>query len=174
MFDLIRNHQMNIMLILTAVCTVMAFMLLITRFLPKRRKWILIILELIAAGLIGFDRLTYIYNGDTSSLGYVMARLSNFLVFALTSGIVLCFNYYLEDLLAAVKVQTNHKRLTFVKIATIIEIILVVINLFTGMYYSFTEDNVYFRGSLFLICYIVPVVCPIIQFSVIIKYAATQ
>ena len=170
MFDFIRNHQMNIMLILTAVCTVMAFMLLITRFLPKRRKWILIILELIAAGLIGFDRLTYIYNGDTSSLGYVMARLSNFLVFSLTSGIVLCFNYYLEDLLTGLKIKVNFKRLLIVKIATIVEIILVVINLFTGMYYSFTDDNVYFRGSLFLICYIVPVVCPILQLSVILKY----
>ena len=95
MFDFIRNHQMNMMLVLTAGCAVMAFMLLITRFLPRRRKWILIILELIAAGLIGFDRLTYIYNGDTSSIGFVMARISNFIVFTFTAGIVLCFNYYL-------------------------------------------------------------------------------
>ena len=170
MFDFIRNHQMNIMLILTAICMLMAFMLLITRFLPKRRKWILIVLELIAAGLIGFDRLTYIYNGDNSSFGYVMTRLSNFLVFSLTSGIVLCFNYYLEDLLASQKIRVHFKRLTVVKIATIVEILLVVINLFTGGYYSFTEENVYFRGSFFLICYIVPVVCPIIQLSVILKY----
>lgn len=170
MFDLIRNHQMNIMLMLTAVCTVMAFMLLITRFLPRRRKWILIVLELIAAGLIGFDRLTYIYNGDTTRFGYVMARISNFLVFSFTAGIVLCFNYYLEDILASLKIKIIFKRLLFVKIATIVEILLVVLNLFTGMYYSFTDENVYFRGPLFLVCYIVPVVCPIIQFSVILKY----
>ena len=170
MFEFIRNHQMNMMLVLTAICTIMAFMLLITRFLPKRRKWILIILELIAAGLIGFDRLTYIYNGDTSEFGYVMARVSNFFVFSFTAGIVLIFNYYLEDILSSLNIKTIFKRLTIVRIATIVEILLVVVNLFTGMYYSFTDDNVYFRGSFFLICYIVPIFGPIIQLSVILRY----
>ena len=170
MFEFIRSHQMNIMLVLTSFCGIMAVMLLLTRFLPKRRKWILIILELIAAGLIGFDRLTYIYNGDTSRLGYVMARVSNFFVFSFTAGIVLCFNFYLEDLLVRSGIKVKHKRLTFVTIATIVEILLVVLNLFTGLYYSFDADNVYHRGSGFLICYIVPVVCPIIQFNVIQKY----
>ena len=170
MFEFIRNHQMNMMLVLTAICTIMAFMLLITRFLPKRRKWILIILELIAAGLIGFDRLTYIYNGDTSEFGYVMARVSNFFVFSFTAGIVLIFNYYLEDILSSLNIKTIFKRLTIVRIATIVEILLVVVNLYTGMYYSFTDDNVYFRGSFFLICYIVPIFGPIIQLSVILRY----
>ena len=170
MFDFIRNHQMNMMLVLTAGCAVMAFMLLITRFLPRRRKWILIILELIAAGLIGFDRLTYIYNGDTSSIGFVMARISNFIVFTFTAGIVLCFNYYLEDILEGLKLKSHYKRLTIVKIATIVEILLVIVNLFTGIIYSFTDDNIYFRGPGFLICYIVPVVCPIVQFTIIIKH----
>ena len=170
MFEFIRNHQMNMMLVLTAICAIMAFMLLITKFLPKRRKWILIILELVAAGLIGFDRLTYIYNGDTSEFGYVMARVSNFFVFSFTAGIVLIFNYYLEDTLASLKIKNKYKRLTFVRIATIVEILLVVVNLFTGMYYSFTDDNVYYRGSFFLVCYIVPVFCPIIQLSLILRY----
>ena len=170
MFTFIRDHQLNIMLVLTAICTIMAFMLLITRFLPKRRKWILIILELIAAGLIGSDRLTYIYNGDTSEFGYMMVRVSNFFVFFLTAGVVLCFNYYLEDLLVRSSIKTKCRRLTIVKFATIVEMLLVVMNLFTGFYYSFTEDNVYFRGSGFLICYVIPVVCPIIQFTVIQKY----
>jgi len=170
MFTFIRDHQLNIMLVLTAICTIMAFMLLITRFLPKRRKWILIILELIAAGLIGSDRLSYIYNGDTSEFGYMMVRVSNFFVFFLTAGVVLCFNYYLEDLLVRSGIKTKCRRLTIVKFATIVEMLLVVMNLFTGFYYSFTEDNVYFRGSGFLICYVIPVVCPIIQFTVIQKY----
>ena len=173
MFDFIRNHQLDIMLVLTAICTIMAIMILITRFLPKKRKWILFILELIAAGLIGFDRFTYIYNGDTSTMGYVMARLSNFLVFALTSGIVLCFNYYLEDLLERNGIRQSHRRLFVVKIATITEILLVVMNLFTGFYYSFDAQNIYHRGAGFLICYIIPVVCPVLQFTVIQKHRKT-
>ncbi len=170
MFTFIRDHQLNIMLVLTAICTIMAFMLLITRFLPKRRKWILIILELIAAGLIGSDRVTYIYNGDTSEFGYVMVRLSNFLVFFLTAGVVLCFNYYLEDLLIRSGIKTKRRRLTIVKFAAIIEMLMVVMNLFTGIYYSFTAENIYYRGSGFLICYIIPVAGPIVQFTVIQKY----
>ena len=98
MFDFIRNHQMNIMLALFAVCATMAVLLLLTRFLPKKRKWILIGMELNATLLLFFDRLGYQYAGNPTSLGYVIVRLSNFEVFFITSGVVFLFNLYLIDL----------------------------------------------------------------------------
>ena len=92
MYDLIKVHQMNIMLTLTSVCLLIAFLLFFTRALSARRKRILIAIELMAACLLYFDRMAYLYSGDTSELAYYMVRFSNFIVFFVTSGIVLGFN----------------------------------------------------------------------------------
>lgn len=171
MFDIIREHQLNIMLVLCAVCSVMALLLLFTQYLSERRKWILILMELVAACLIGFDRAAYLYKGDMSVLGSVMVRVSNFIVFFLTSGVVLCFNLYLTDLLRNdAKQKVIPRRLKAVSIGAAAGMGLVVLSQFTGLYYYFDDQNVYHRGPGFLLCYLVPVVFPIVQFTVIRQF----
>lgn len=170
MFEFIRNHQLNIMLALCAMSALMGILLLITRFLPKRRKWILIAMEVIATLLLGFDRAAYIYSGNKEAAGYIIVRLANFMVFFLTSGIVFTFNLYLIDLLERIGEYRKPRRLNLVAIACIIEMLMVVANIFTGLYFYFDEENFYHRGNGFLLCYIVPVIAPLIQFSVIQKY----
>ena len=171
MFDLIRNNQMDIMLALCAVCLTMAVLLLFTRFLPKRRKWVMINMELIAFFLLAFDRLAYIYSGDLSRTGWVMVRVSNFMVFFLTSGVVLGFDLFLADLVAGE--DGNREKIPFIlKIVAVMAtcgMLLALVSAFTGLYYSFDENNRYQRGPLFLISYIIPVICPILQYIVIRK-----
>ena len=135
---------MNIMLCLCAVCVTIAVLLFITRFLPKRRKWILIAMEILATLLLAFDRLAYIYSGKLTTSGYVLVRLSNFMVFFLTSGIVFNFNLYIIDLLTSeVKLQAVPKRLTFAGIASTIGMLLIILNVFTGIIYTFDSFNYY-------------------------------
>ncbi len=159
------------MLFLCAACAAMAAMLFITKFLPGKRRWILISIEVVATLLLFFDRLAYIYSGRQGSVGYVMVRLSNFMVFFITGGIVFIFNQYLIDLLTReAKLDLIPRRLTFVSIASVIEMLLVILNLFLGFYYDFDATNRYFRGRAFILCYVVPVVCPVVQFSAIHNY----
>lgn len=171
MFEFIRTYQLNIMLFLGAVCTTMTIMLFLTKFLTKRRKWILIIMEIIAALLIFFDRFTYIYSGDQTTTGFIMTRLSNFMVFFLTSAIVFSFNYYLRDLIVNEGKQIVIPRsLSFTGLLSAMGMLGAVISAYTDFYYYFDEYNVYHRGPGFLCCYIVPVLCPIIQYTIILKY----
>ena len=171
MFDIIRNNQLNIMLFLCGVCITMALLVIFTKYLPARRKGILLAMELVATFLLAFDRIAYIYSGNESSLGWVMVRLSNFMVFFLTSGVVFCFNLYISDLLMReVKLKSVPKRLNFAGIISIFGMFLVIISVFTGLFYTFDEHNHYHRGYGFLLCYIVPVLCPLIQFTVVHKY----
>ncbi len=171
MFDLIRAHQLNIMLILCGGCSILVLLLLITRFLSRSRKIILIIMELIALFLLWFDRAAYIYAGDPSRTGYIMVRVSNFIVFFMTSAILLGFNLYLTDLLTHEGGLTvRPKRLAVTAALGIIGMCLAVISAFTGLYYYFDETNLYHRGSGFLIAYIIPVVCPILQYTVVRQY----
>ncbi len=170
-FEFIEEHQLNIMLVLCSICAMMAILLLLTRFLPTKRKWILISLELFATFLLAFDRSAYIYKGDTTPIGSIMVRISNFMVFFLTSAIVLGFNLYLTDLLLNKgKLEKIPKRLKIVNIGAIAGMGLVIVSQFTGLYYWIDEQNQYHRGSGFLLCYLVPVVFPIIQYTVIHKY----
>ena len=171
MFKFILNHQLNMMLALSAICGMMAVLLLITRFLPKRRKWILIFMELIAAFLLGFDRASYMYRGDVSHMGYVMVRLSNFMVFFLTSAVVFGFNLYLVDLLVSNdKVSKLPYRLKVSHLGAIFGMVIAVVSHFTGLYYYFDDANIYHRGQGFLIAYIIPIICPIIQYTVFRQY----
>lgn len=168
MFEIIRDHQLSIMLVLCTMCMTMALLLLITRFLTKRRKWIMIMMEIIAALLLGFDRTAYVYKGDTTQIGYVMVRLANFMVFFLTSTVVLSFNLYLIDLITEEGGQGRvPRRLKMVNIGALIGMAMAVIAHFTGLYYYFDDQNNYHRGPGFLICYIVPVLLPVIQYTVI-------
>ena len=168
MFELIRQHQMNIMLALCAVCAMMAVLLLLTRFLPEKRKRILILMEIIATLLLAFDRAAYLYRGDVTRTAYVLVRLSNFMVFFLTSAVVWGFNLYLTDLLMEEGgLKTPPKRLKAAQTGALLGMLLAVIAHFTGLYYTFDEQNQYQRGPGFLLCYLVPVFIPLIQYTVI-------
>ncbi|MBR5419601.1 MAG: diguanylate cyclase [Lachnospiraceae bacterium] len=171
MFELIRTYQLDIMLVLCAACMTIVLLLTFTRFLPKRRRSIMILLELTATLLLASDRMAYRYAGDMSSAGYVMVRLSNFMVFFLTSGIVLCFNLFLIDWLGSKKdIGQLPKRLSVVNYGAGLGMVLVVASQFTGLFYYIDAQNCYQRGPGFLLSFIIPILCPLLQFSVIIQY----
>lgn len=171
MIAFLQKYQLDMMLALSAACFTFALLLFITRFMDKKRKQVLILMEFVATFLLFFDRLAYIYSGDTSYKGYIMVRVSNFFVFFFTSGIVFSFNKYLIDLVT----HEGHEEkapilLSLVGYGAIGGMAIVVINLFNGYIYYFDQNNVYHRGEGFLICYIIPVICPFIQYAVIRNY----
>lgn len=168
MFQLFRDHQLNIMLLLCGACAVMILLLVNTRFLARKRKMVLILMESVAFLLLWFDRQAYLYSGNTSFTGYIMVRVSNFVVFFLTSMVVFGFNLYVEDIITNGDENAEIPlRLKITKYVSIVGMLLAVISAFTGLYYYFDETNVYHRGNGFLIAYIVPIACPIIQYTVI-------
>ena len=86
------------MLFLSGICFILALLAVLTKSLTSKRRRILVCLELSAMFLLIFDRYAYLYRGDISSTGFVMVRLSNFLVFLLTIALAFSFNLYLIDL----------------------------------------------------------------------------
>lgn len=171
MFDFIREHQLNVMLFLCGACLVMAILLLVTRFLSRRRKIVIFMMELLAFLLLWFDRLAYIYAGDPSRTGFFMVRISNFLVFFLTSGMCFTFNMFITEYLEDEGgLEVLPRRLKVVKYLSSLGMILAIVAALTGLYYYFDETNTYHRGSGFLIAYIIPVLCPLIDYSVVRQY----
>ncbi|MCR4807151.1 MAG: HD domain-containing protein [Lachnospiraceae bacterium] len=171
MFEFLTRYQLDIMQTLSGVCGIMAVLLVVTRALSRRRRQILILMELSAMFLLIFDRLAYIYSGDMSRTGHIMVRVSNFMVFFITSEIVLAFNLYLTDLLVTEGgIKEIPRRLNIVNVLASIGMLLVVVSQFTGIIYYFDENNVYHRAPLFIVCYIIPFAGPIIQMTVMYQY----
>ena len=171
MLGLIKEYQLDIMLFLCGACASIALLLLMTRFLSESRRRILLLMELVAIFLLWFDRQAYIWAGQPGPTAYVMVRLSNFIVFFMTSAIVFGFNLYLRDWMLNEGGMTKPPfRLRLVHYMALAGMALSVISAFTGLYYSFDENNLYHRGQGFLIAYLFPVLGPLIQYTLIRQY----
>ncbi|SHI46396.1 HD-GYP domain-containing protein [Pseudobutyrivibrio xylanivorans] len=171
MYNFIRTYQLDIMQVLAVVSLCFTLLLFITRFLEKRRKQIMIFMLSVATFLMIFERLAYMYAGTTGTVGYIMVRVSNFFVYFLTPCAVLGFDLYLENIIMRDgRVKSRPKRLVFISIACFIDMSIVVMSQYTGLFYYFDESNFYHRGPGFLLSYIVPVCAPFILLTVLYQY----
>ena len=168
--EFLKEHQLNIMLILSGVCLAIALCGIFS-VSSKAKKIYLFVMDIAAALLMLSDRFAYIYRGDESALGFWMVRVCNFLVFFLTLLIVVCYNGYLIELCkssSAVKKLPNRLRVN--KIILFIGMVLLVISQFTGLYYTFDVHNQYQRSDGYIICYLIPMIVWTTCISVMIQY----
>ena len=169
--EFLREKQLNIMLMLIGVCALLTFLALFTRFLRKQRKIILVAIELSSMILLVFDRYAYIYRGDMTQAGYIMVRVSNFMVFAMELLVILLFDFYLIDLFRNEGgLPQTPVRLKAAALLGVLGLILIVVSQFTGLYYTFDEYNNYRRTDGYLICYIVPFLMLLLQTWVVCQY----
>ncbi len=171
MFELLRQHQLNIMLFLSGICTVLALLSFFTRSMPPKRRRAIFFLELYGALLLLSDRFAYMYRGDVSQLGWWMVRLSNFFTYFFSLCIIHAFNLYLIDLYTHEGgLKKAPQRLIFCEVLFAGAAFVLIVSAFTGFYYTFDEMNCYHRASGFMVSYSFPFAIMVLQLSVIIKY----
>lgn len=166
--EFIRHHQMEIMLALAFGCGLLSLFSFIQLSTSKVRKFSLLSMSFCSMILLIADRQAYYFRGNMTSIGLIMTRVSNFIVFLMTLLVILSFNQYLTDFCEK-DFNLSFKRLSFTKHLGYFSIILLIISQFTNLYYYFDEDNLYHRGDGFIFCYIFPLIILIIQLSVIIQ-----
>lgn len=158
------------MLVLSTICMAFAFFVLITKTITFTRKFRLFLLQISSGLLLFFDRLAYIYSGDTRDTGYVMVRLTNFMVFILTPVVVVILNLYLSDLFRNEGCMEKMPfRTRLVDIICTAAIVMVILSQFTHWYYHFDGNNEYVRGPLFFLCYVFPLTGSVIQLTVVLE-----
>ena len=170
MMDFLRSFQLDLMLVMIGVCGILALMAMLTKTLSPKRRHALVALEMSVMLLLFFDRLAYLYRGDVSSLGLVMTRLSNFMVFFFTLFMIHAVNLYLVDLIRRDgEMRTAPKPLIAVEALFLAGVILLIIAQFTGLYYTFDDQNRYQRAPGFIICYLFPMVMTALQLVVVVR-----
>ena len=171
MMEFLREHQLNIMLFMSGMCGVLAFLSCLSKALKPKQRRILTLLETSVMLLLLADRYAYIFRGVPGQTGYWMVRVSNFLVFFLVLFMIHEITLYLTFLLR--KDGKNGKvprRIMVCELLFTVAVLLLIISQFTGLYYFFDETNIYHRGPGNVISFIIPAVIALIQLSVVIQY----
>ena len=171
MYEFLVAHQLDILLVLSGICGMNAVFVCISKFLTVKRKTALIMFELSTMVLLLSDRLTQIYSGDTSPLGFKMMRTGEFLVYFLTIFILFSINLYLEDILKHEGEVTEPLiRFKSVNALVVLGAFLVILSQFTGYYYFIDEMNEFQRGANFNAGFIIPSIINFLQMTVILQY----
>lgn len=166
--EFLQEHQMSIMLALAFGSGLLSLFSFIQLSTSPVRKNALFSMSLCSMLLLIADRQAYFFRGNTTSLGFMMTKTSNFMVFLMTLTIILSFNWYLSDFFDK-DFQISLKRLDVAKHICYFAICLLLISQFTNLYYYFDEENLYHRANGFIFCYAFPLAILIIQLSVIIQ-----
>ena len=169
--DFLRQNQLDIMLFLSGMCAILAFMTLVASSESNRKKSILTLMELSAMLLLLSERFSYIYRGDPSDLGFLMVRLSNSLVFFLQLFIPHLVTEYMRVMLREDgRIENDSPLLQAAEVVFGAGTFLIIVNQFIGVYYTIDEGNLYSRAPGFMIAYIFPLLIVILQEAAILKY----
>lgn len=169
----LSHYQLNLMMILSSICGTLAFFVLITKTLDKRKKVSLLGVELGCMVLLMADRYAYVYRGNETKLGYWMVRVSNFLVFFMSYVILSFFNMYLKNLYKTdAKAEKMPRRLHVVDGMIACGMGVVILSQFSSFYYTFNSHNEYERGEGFMFCFLLPLMIMILQASAVFRMGA--
>lgn len=170
---LINYHDfINIALLLWGciVCLIIAFCLFLSKNYNQKRRNLLLRMQLYTALLLFNDSLAWFFRGAEGITGYYMVRISNFIVFAATDIILLVFHKYICCHLFDREEMQKIKRVSVAYILCILATSLVVLNLFTNLYYYFDANNLYHRNNGYIISMLLPLCCMMIDSSLLIQY----
>ena len=169
--EFLRQNQLDIMLFLSGICAILAFMTLAMSSESSRKKSILALMELSAMLLLLSERFSYIYRGDPGDLGFLMVRLSNGLVFFLQLFIPHLVTEYIRVMLKEdCGLEQDSPLLQAAEVVFGAGTFLIIVNQFIGVYYTIDESNLYHRAPGFVIAYIFPLLIVILQEAAIFRY----
>lgn len=171
MLEFFRTYQVYILIACSLNTALLAFFVSIIKFHSTRNKFALLKIELSASVLLMSDAIAFIHKGDTSKFGWNMTRVTNFLVFIFTLLSIYFLNGYVTSLyMGSGKFKKLPKRLLLGYILPLVGCALVVISQFNNMYYYFNENNIYQRGPLYPLSFIIPFFSLFLLFTFMVQY----
>lgn len=156
---------------LIGICAILMIFLAITDSLSKKRKQILFAMAFSSMMLVISEQLARSFDGNTSTIGFIVARTSKFFNYGLNLLIVYIFAQYLKDMLVKEgNLKEAPKSIKIIDYILIAGGILLVISQFTGLYYTYDAANVYRRSKFYGISYLFSSITIVMLAVNIIKY----
>lgn len=151
-------------------CLVAMLCVLIRKNMDSKERSFLLGLQIETVFLLAFDAMAWGFRGNTSGVGYVAVRLSNFIVYIM--GFVISMNYtaYLQYDIQKRTGQPVRFRATIVYLLAAIGIVLSVVTQFTGFFYHFDAYNFYQRSDGFWLSQALGIVEEAIGLTIVLQF----
>lgn len=153
-----------------AFCAIAALCMFLSNNYDREKRKYLILMESFTAWLLLMDALAYVFRGYPGSVGNVMVHISNFFVFFMSDIVLMCFHTYVCIYLLTKKERKTFQRVKAGYIIALTGAVLVVISQFTDLYYYIDTDNYYHRASFYMLSMLLPVVCMILDLTLLIQF----
>ncbi|MCR5322399.1 MAG: EAL domain-containing protein [Lachnospiraceae bacterium] len=133
------------------------------------------ILNILAGVLLLNDFLAYMFRGEVGTLNFIIVRLCNGVVFALTSAIIFVYTMFVSFELFG-HYGLSHKipakfRVRLCYVLGVIGMIMVIISQFTDLYYYFDANNWYHRNEpYYYISVVIPSISMAIMMTVLLQF----
>ena len=139
--------QITLEILGSLFCMIIVFIVFIDKLHVSKRRRILGYALVTTAVLLLCDSFAYVFRGDTSDLGIVMTRATNFIVFLLQYALLILGAEYYYAALKTFGVKTSRNWVLTIYFFSFVSTVLLVVTQFTGFYYTFDEENRYHRNN---------------------------
>lgn len=150
-------------------CLVIGIITFVTYRFRGIKKHNMAAFDFAVAILLLMDSFAWLFRGNVSEFGMVATRVSNFAVIAISA--------FLPALLASI-IESNYADKTEFPLNTLLfamymigltAVICLVLNIWTGAFYSFDEGNYFHRGSIYIVFFILSgasmIICTVLVFQ---------
>lgn len=171
MLEILLNNKVELLFGCGIVNLMLAFFVIVIKYHSVRKKLALLKIQLSTAMYTIGVSLSFRYDGLPGTTAHWMNIISNLCVYvSLLLTLIFVSDYSIALFMESGKFDKLPKRLLLGRIIPSVGLLPVIINLFTGIYYSIDAQNVYHRGPLFLMAFAFPLVSGLIMFSFAIQY----
>lgn len=143
------------------VCIVMVVSISANNPKEKRMKSF-IQMFIIAALLFLGETLAYIFRGNLGLFNIVVTRTANFIVFAMNIAMAITYVRYVQGVLNERGIEPSNNIITFAKVISCINVVILVVNLFYPWMYYFDANNYYHRNNMW---YVYTILALVVIFS---------
>ena len=171
MMEILKHCQIELLKILGIVCVIIGLFSLVIKYRSLRMKKAIVGLEFGAGTLLIADMASYFYDGNQSTAGHLILRISTFLLYFMICFEMYAFNSFVcSNIMGREKLRVLPKRIPAGFMISSAGMTMAAVAHFTGLYYTIDAGNDYQRSPFFIISYVFPIAAMIIQLSLIVQY----
>lgn len=155
-------------------CLIAALCMYLSRDGDHSKKKLMLYMQFSCAVLLGSDAAAWAFRGEPDSFGRNMVYVSNFLVFAFSDIVLMLYHAYVcECLFGENSQQISKHRIQLGYAVGAVDVGMVILSQFTGLYYTIDAQNFYHRSPAAFISFLIPAVGMLIDLSLLIQYRKT-
>ena len=168
------SAQLSFLLVESILCLVLTPLYAVSKDPLRVRKSVVILLNLTCGTMLLCEYLFYVYKGSQTTFDVVVMYIVNAAVYYLINLLLVFYTMLVYHRLFGrfdlKKDMPCRNRMLAVLALVTVEMVLITVSQFTGIYYSFDSNNVYQRGPLFWLAMALPTVGLVLVATVIIEH----